>query len=80
MNTEVIRSVLLAAAELIERQGWSDRLDLASAIYKASPEPEIHVQTVAAMHAFLGSPLWRWNDAPGRVASDVVCALREAAS
>lgn len=88
--TSPTRAVLLRAAHLIEANGWTaadgdvpGALCIDGAIGRASRELNVMGKrdAIQAVRQFTGAAvLFKWNDAPGRTKSDVLSALRGAAS
>lgn len=87
MSTQVA-TILRAAADRIERDGWCQGTDLADdgsccmvrAYEDASNgDDDAYVAAAHAMRRHIDATPTVWNDAPGRTVSEVLAALRGAA-
>jgi hypothetical protein len=83
------QQVLLAAADLLERDGWCQEFERGgkhcaySAILFKSPVNDslnTALTACAMVSRSVGEWITYWNDAPGQTAENVISTLRKAAS
>ena len=75
--------ILLRAAEVLERDGWTQGASTCGrkrCAMTAIGDADGRIEERERLRAVIGSnSIVDWNDAPGRTASEVIAAMREAA-